>query len=566
MLSVKFGNSNWPFFRSSVTFLCSGLLVSKFDFRNSTKRIDSFKKPRSNDPAPPSEELETHSGTMNKYRHVLLLALLSAIVLPGCVIVGVNYEEPGVTVPDVWTNAISGDLRKGSNIEKWWKGFQDPVLNKLIERARNENPDFRIAGQRILQARSQRGIAYSAMLPNATANGSFSRNRQSENQTGFGAFPPNPSDLYATGFDSGWEIDIFGGLRRNVESTDASYQASIESYRDLLVTLFADTALNYVEYRTLQRQIRVAEENVEIMRNSMKIAQGRLDAGLVSKIDVTQARTNLETTRSIIPQLRGRLAAAKNRLATLTGGYPASVEGLLAGHRSIPVPRRGFSAGLPTDLIRARPDVRAAERNLAAATARIGVAEADLYPRFTLFGNFALTSLSASNFLDASSTVYSFGPSIRWQIFTAGRIRNNIRIEESRTEEALAAYERSILGAVEEVETGMAAVANEWDRLAALRRASAASQESVDLVGTNYKDGLVDFQRVLDSERVKFQNENQAVISRGQLSRNYILLYKALGGGSQVENVPIPEPTDRSRDGIFGQKKKNNANPEKPLP
>ncbi|MDA7921866.1 efflux transporter outer membrane subunit [Verrucomicrobiales bacterium] len=451
-----------------------------------------------------------------------------------------NYQSPGAKVPDRWTSSIQPHLdNDGACLTEWWKGFKDPVLNELIARARAENPDFKIAMQQILKARAQRGVAKSQMLPILSSNAGYARTRQSE-RLGFAA-PLNPIDVYSTGLESGWEIDVFGGLKRGVESADANIEASVENYRDLLVSLFADVALNYVDYCTFDERIYVANQNIGIQKKSLDLAQSRLDAGLVSKIDVAQARTNLDTSRALIPQLQGQLAAAQNRLASLTGGYPHSVTGLLSRARSIPQPRRDFAVGCPADLLRARPDIRKAERELAASVANIGVAESELYPKFSLAGSLQLQSLDISNLPDAAASAYSFGPSVRWNLFSSGQIKNLIRVEEANAMQAYAAYEKAVLLAVEEVETSLVGVATERQRLAALRRAVVSATESVDLVGDNYKEGLVDFQRVIDTERVKFQNEDQAVLSKGQVARNYIALYRALGGGAAVEEVTLPE-------------------------
>lgn len=472
----------------------------------------------------------------------MLCSLLGAISFSftGCESVGVNYQSPGAKVPDRWTSSIQPHLdNDGACLTEWWKGFKDPVLNELIARARAENPDFKIAMQQILKARAQRGVAKSQMLPILSSNAGYARTRQSE-RLGFAA-PLNPIDVYSTGLESGWEIDVFGGLKRGVESADANIEASVENYRDLLVSLFADVALNYVDYCTFDERIYVANQNIGIQKKSLDLAQSRLDAGLVSKIDVAQARTNLDTSRALIPQLQGQLAAAQNRLASLTGGYPHSVTGLLSRARSIPQPRRDFAVGCPADLLRARPDIRKAERELAASVANIGVAESELYPKFSLAGSLQLQSLDISNLPDAAASAYSFGPSVRWNLFSSGQIKNLIRVEEANAMQAYAAYEKAVLLAVEEVETSLVGVATERQRLAALRRAVVSATESVDLVGDNYKEGLVDFQRVIDTERVKFQNEDQAVLSKGQVARNYIALYRALGGGAAVEEVTLPE-------------------------
>lgn len=483
--------------------------------------------------------------------------VLLACLLPSCYTVGPDYASPRQTTPDAWSRSVLRDLDGGAaSLSEWWKGFQDPTLNALIERARASNPNLRLALERITEARAQRGIAASQALPQANGSGSYSRERFSENtrgRTGLanannaqGAAPVgnanNPSNLYTTGFDAGWEIDIFGGIRRSVESAEANIAVQEENYRDSLVTLFADVALNYVDYRTLEARISVANRNITAQRGSADLTRKRLDAGLVPRIDVTQAETNLALSEASVPQLRAQLALSKNRLATLTGGFPASVENILGNRHGIPVPRAGYSAGLPADLLRARPDIRRAERDLAAQTARVGVAVADLYPRFSLFGDFKLQATNSGDLFDSSSRAYSFGPSFQWQIFSAGRIRNNIRVEESRVAQSYAAYESTILGAVEEVETSMAGIVYERERLSDLTRAVSSSTETVALVKDNYQNGLVSFQNVLDAERTKFSAEDEETFSRGQIARNYIILYKALGGGTATELIPPAVP------------------------
>ncbi len=473
----------------------------------------------------------------------LFSVVVGSLALISCETVGVNYATPSTTVPDSWTLSIQPHLdNDAACLSEWWRGFNDTTLNALIERTRSDNPDFKIAIQRIVEARAQRGNALGGLFPNLSTVDSYARSRRSE--ASGPVFGHNPVDVYSTGFSGSWEIDVFGGLRRGVEAADANVEASVENYRDLLVTLFADVALNYVDYRTFEERIWVANRNIKIQQDSLDLAQSRLDAGLVSKIDVTQARTNLETTKAIVPQLQGQLASARNRLASLTGGYPHTVTKLLnTRHRSIPVPGSDYGMGRPADLLRARPDVRAAERNLAAAVAQFGVTESELYPKFTLAGTLALEALDISDLPNAASSAYAFGPQFRWNLFSSGQIKNQIRAEEARAMQAYGAYKKAVLTAVEEVETSLAGVITERQRLASLRRAVSAADESVDLVKSNYREGLVDFQRVIDTERVLFQNQDLAVASKGQIARNYVGLYRALGGGADLEEVELPEPT-----------------------
>lgn len=490
-----------------------------------------------------SSASETSRRTCRRRRFFITILGVFALALSSCETVGVNYATPSSSVPDSWTLSIQPHLdNNAACLSEWWLAFKDPVLNELIERTRNENPDFKIALHRIVEARAQRGVAFSTLLPNLSNEDAYTRSRRSE---GAGpVFGPNPLDLYQVGFSSGWEIDIFGGLRRGVEAADANLEASLENYRDVMVTLFADVAANYIDYRTFEERISVAQQNIQIQQESLNLAQSRLDAGLASKIDVTQARANLETTKALVPQLQGQIAASRNRLGSLTGGYPHSVMKLLnSRHRYIPVPGKSYGMGVPADLLRARPDVRSAERGLAAAVAQIGVAESDLYPKFSLAGNLTLEALDISDLPNAAAGAYAFGPSMRWNLFSFGQIKNQIRIEEARAMQAYGTYEKSVLDAVEEVETSLAGVVTERQRLAALRRSVSAADESVDLVQSNYREGLVDFQRVIDSERVLFQNQDLAVTSKGQIARNYVALYRALGGGAALEEVELPEAT-----------------------
>lgn len=485
-----------------------------------------------------------HTGWGKRLR-TFSFAATACFALNSCETVGVNYATPSSSVPDAWTLSVQPHLKDDAAcLSEWWTGFKDPALNELIGRTRRDNPDFKIALQRVVEARAQRGIAYSRLFPNLTNEESYTRVRRSE--AGGPIFGPNPLDAYSAGFAAGWEVDVFGGLRRGVEAAGADIDASLENYRDLLVTLFADVALNYIDYRTFEERIAVANQNIKIQTDSLELAQSRLDAGLVSRIDVTQARANLETTRALVPQLQGQLAAARNRLAALTGGYPHTVDGLLRSRNShIPLPARSYGTGRPADLLRARPDIRAAERNLAAAVARIGVAESELYPKFSLAGVLAFESLDVSDLPNAAAAAYSFGPSMRWNLFRSGQIKNQIRVEEARAMQAYGAYEKAVLTAVEEVETSLAGVFTERERLASLRRAVSAAGESVELVKRNYTEGLVDFQRVIDTERVLFQNQDLAVASKGQIARNYVALYRALGGGAALAEVELPAPTKK---------------------
>lgn len=422
--------------------------------------------------------------------------------------------------------------RSTPKIEAWWRKFNDPALNKLIALAEKQNRDLAIAAERVIEARAQRGIARANFVPAVGANGTFSRTRSSESLP---FAPPNPIEVYSGGLDAGWELDFVGGLRRRVEAASTTLEATEEIKHDTMVLVYAEVASAYVEYRTIRKRILLANANIERQHESLEITEGRLEAGLAPKIDVTQAQTNLATTEALIPQLQAQAVATRNRLAVLIGDYPGSLDKVLGISAIIPRAPVSASVGVPADLIRSRPDLRAAERQLAAQTASIGIAKAELYPKFSLSGTFAFQSQTGSDFADRASRAYSFGPGFRWRLFEGGAIRKAVQVEESRTRQALKSYEKALLGAVAEVETSMASIKYERLRKAQLDKAVAASGETVKLIKDNYKEGIVDFQNVLDAERSILANEDTAAVSAGQLALNHIALYRALGGGTPMK-------------------------------
>ncbi len=463
--------------------------------------------------------------------HLFAVALLAG----GCA-AGPDYQEPEMAVPDVWYQGISRDIKpRGSKLEEWWSAFNDPVLNQLIDRTREANPTLKLAAASVREARARRGEAASLLFPMFNAGGSYTRTKTSENV--IPTFPgfSNPSNLYAVGFDAGWEIDVFGGTRRLVEAAEAGIGAASETYRDVLISLYAETALNYVQTRTLEERLRLVRANIELQRGSVQLTRDRFDAGLVPEFDVSQAESNLYQSESLVPALESQLTLTRNILAVLAGGYPGSQDDLLRKSGKIPAPPRGFGYGLPADLLRSRPDIRRAERALAAQTALIGVAVSELYPKFTLVGDFGFAALDSSDWLESDSRTWGFGPSFRWNIFSAGRIRNSIKAEEARTEQALYGYENTVLGAVAEVETAMVAIVKEQQRLQKLRAGATATEKTVKLVRDNYTAGLINFQNLLDAERSLVAAQDAAAASEGLVSANYIRLFKALGGGAPVE-------------------------------
>lgn len=480
---------------------------------------------------------------MNRCKSRFLFAAIGIITLSGCM-VGPNYERPVVEVPDVWQKTATAKVAEGeAPLQTWWTIFEDPELESLIDRAQASNLDLQQALWRILEARAIRGIAKGELLPNVEGTGDLSRQKSSENAVPIEELA-QPMSLYSVGLDSSWELDVFGRIRRTIEASTAELDASVEDYRDVLVTLLSDVALNYIELRALQARIIYAEANARAQRETMQITIDRFQAGLVSQLDITQAESNLASTEARIPPLRAGRTGALNRLAVLLGDTPGSLNAELGVLSDIPVPPEEITIGLPAELLRQRPDVRRAERFLAAQTARIGIRTADLYPRFSLFGFLNLESLDAGDLFSGSSLAWGFGLPIRWNIFAGGRIRAAIKVEEARTEQALLFYEQSVLRALEEVENTMVAYHEERLRRNKLVEAVDASQRSVDLVRTQYMAGLTNFQNVLDTQRSLFNQQDELAASEGLLVQNLVRLYRSLGGGWNPE-APLPIPEER---------------------
>jgi len=472
-----------------------------------------------------------------------------ALLISGCITVGPDYEQPETTVPDVWhTEAVAGLSTGEATIETWWTVFDDARLDDLIERSKLANLDLRTAVWRIEEARALRGVAAGSASPQVEARGAASRSEASDNGS-LGDLAPNGFDagnLFELGAAASWELDVFGRVRRTVESADASLAASVESYRDVLVSLLSEVASAYVDLRTTQERLRLARNNVEIQKNTLALTQDRFRVGLVSGLDVAQAEAILASTEALIPQLRTQREVALNRLAVLLGDLPGALHDELLGTAPIPHEPEAVVVGLPADLLRQRPDIRQAERSLAAQTARIGIATADLYPSFSLTGYLGLEAVDGGELFDSGSMTWSLGLPVRWAIFSGGRIRSQIRAEEARTEQALAAYEQTVLRALEEVENSLFALGEERDRRDRLRETVDATQRSLDLVMTQYRSGLTNFQNVLDTQRSLLTRQDELAASEGQVTQNLISLYRALGGGWNPDEIPEP-PADGER-------------------
>lgn len=459
---------------------------------------------------------------------LFVLAAWMVLGLSGCFSVGPDYVRPDTPVNSNWNTKLADHSAGGDaqSLEGWWTVFSDPMLSGLIEKAQKNNPDLKKAQARIREARARRGVAVAGFFPTVNASGSATWSRSSED-TGGGT----TSELYSAGFDAAWELDIFGGVRRSVEASQANLEASVEDRRDVLVSLLSEVALNYVDVRIYQSRLAVAEANLKSQEETHQLTLWRNQAGLSDELAVKQARLNLESTRSKIPALKTGLEEAKNRIAVLLGEQPGKVSGELAAPRPIPVASGNITAGVPADILRRRPDIRKAERDLASQTAKVGVATADLYPKFKISGTLGVDALSLGNLFLSGSRSYGFGPTITIPIFAGGSIRQNIEVQSAVGEQYLIAYESAVLNALEEVENALVAYEQEQLRRRALADAADAAKEAARLAKIKYESGLTDFTNVLDTERSLLSAEDELAQSEGTVTANLIRLYKALGGG-----------------------------------
>ncbi len=481
-----------------------------------------------------------------KYQRLLsLVAVACALVLSGCT-VGPDYVEPVIEAPDAWHTAAVEGLEEGeATLQTWWTVFDDEKLTELVMRSAEGNLDLNRALWRVEEARALRGVVSSLKKPQVGFSADANRSLPSDNGA-LGDFAPEDGfeagNLFAAGVGASWEIDVFGRIRRQVEAADAATQASVEAYRDVLVSLYAETALAYVNVRASQERLRIAHANVEAQENTLQLTKDRFDSGLVSALDVAQAESNLANTYSLIPVIEREINEGLNRLAVLLGENPGALHAELDDEVPIPHEPEAVTMGLPTELLRQRPDVRRAERLLASQTAQIGVATADLYPTFSLAGFLGLEALNAGDLLSGDSVTWNAGLPIRWNIFSGGRIRSRIRAEEARTNQALATYEQTVLYALEESENAMVAYVKEVQRRERLSQAVNATQRSLDLVLTQYTAGLTDFQNVLDTQRTLLLREDELAVAEGLVIGNLVRLYRALGGGWDPDTARPPVP------------------------
>lgn len=494
--------------------------------------------------------------------HFLVVTAILAAVLPllvGCgglgqwcrngFKVGPNYCPPTANVGETWIEATDPRLRgAGPENACWWTAFGDPTLNQLVAQASEQNLTLKTAGLRIMEARAERGIAAGNLFPQQQeATAQYSRNAMSKNAYPFNFFPLPKYyyDNWSVGTDLAWELDFWGRFRRAVEAADAQLDAQVEGYDNVLVLLQAEVATNYIQMRAYEERLELARKNVELQQETLRIVALREKQGLVTELDVQQATTNLGATESLIPILQNGHRRAQNRLCILMAEPPHLLAQRLGSPGSIPVPPQEVIVGIPAELLRRRPDVRQAERLAAAQSARIGIAESEFYPHIAITGTIGLQAEKASQLFDSSSLVGAIGPGIRWNILNYGRIRNNVRAEDARFQQAVVSYQDVVLRANEEVENGIVGFLSEQDRVKSLDKSTRAATRSVEIAMRQYEKGVISYQPLLDSERALVQQQDSLTESRGLVGINLVAVYKALGGGWQAR-LPSRQPQAQS--------------------
>ena len=447
-------------------------------------------------------------------------------------------------MPADWSEP-TGRITAASDQElgQWWSLFHDPVLDALVSRALSANPDLRIAEARIREARAQRTLVAAGGFPSVDTTGSYSTIRRSENTSaGSGA-----RDIFQLGFDASWEIDLFGRTRRQIEAADAALAASLEDRRDVLVSLIAEVSQNYLNLCANQQRQAIARENIRSQEQTASLVQSKFELGLGTELEVVQTNTLLSLTRAEIPSLESDVALNAHQLAVLLGLQPQEMQKLLPTGRPMPVVPPRLPMVLPSELLRQRPDIRAAERQLASATALVGAAVAELYPRFSLSALVGLQSNTLSDLITAASRYWTLGPVVQWSLFDGGAIRAGIEINESRRDLAQATYEKTVLKALAEAEDALIVLDREQQRRNLLDTSVQSAQKAVTIARGQYKAGLTTFLNVLQGEASLYQSQDKLAQSDLRLSLAMVALYKALGGGWQPTSASSPSvPTPHS--------------------
>jgi NodT family efflux transporter outer membrane factor (OMF) lipoprotein len=427
--------------------------------------------------------------------------------------------------------------RESGENSTWWTAFNDPVLTTLIETAYRQNPSLQAAGSRVLEAQARRGIAIGQLFPQQQdAFGSYTRNDISTKTANQGAFPGFTSsfDNWQIGLEATWEVDLWGRFRRGIEAADAGLLASVASYDDVLVSLIGEVATNYIFLRILGERLEVAQANVTVQQRSFDIADAKFQGGAVTELDAAQAAALLRDTQAQVSALETSVQQTQNTLSVLLGLPPQGLQEILRGTKTIPSPPTAVAVGIPADLLRRRPDIRRAERQLAAQSAEIGIAQADFFPRFSLFGTLSVTAEEFTDLFTSAGLDNFIGPGFRWAILNYGRIQNNVRVQDARFQALISDYETTVLQAQREVEDAIAGYLGTQREVALLTNSVGSAARAVELADFQYREGATDYTRVLTTQQFLVNAQDRLVATRGAVSLNLVTLYRALGGGWEL--------------------------------
>ncbi len=453
--------------------------------------------------------------------------IIATFLLSACTVVGPDYVAPGDgCVPQEWNSV---DSIKGADasvrneeLSRWWQQFHDPLLSRLINLALANNKDLHQARARLREARAQKGVTDAQRYPSLDATGAIVRSNGGDN---------SGDDSYSVGFDAGWEIDIFGGLKRAEEAAEANIQSNLESYRDVLVSLSAEVALDYIELRIQQNNLLLAEEALDLQQQNFDLVSYQVQAGVKDKTALHQAKCTVESSKAVLFAINTSLNEAKNSLAVLTGNIPGTLHKELDDSGPIPVISSSVTVGIPAETVRRRPDIRKAEQDYAAQTAEIGVATADLYPKFTLAGSIGIESLDLIDVFTLNSAMWGIGPKVSWNVFDAGSIHRNIDVQSAKQEEYLFAYEEVVLNAMEEVENALTAYAYEQQRNHSLHLVVDSKAKALAAITAQYQAGTIDYITLIENQQSLLEEKQSLLESDGENGKNIVRLYKALGGG-----------------------------------
>ncbi len=462
-----------------------------------------------------------------------LLAIASLFLLSGCIALGPDYEAPDAPVEPDWLEAGSTGVAGEQPVStKWWQtAFHDPELDKIVDTALQENLTLRSAALRVLQSQQQLRIAMGSRYPQEqTITGSAARLRQNG----------EIGEDYNIGLNVGWEVDFWGRFRRQIESASALLDASVASFDGALVSLVSQAAQSYITIRTLQQRIEVARLNIGLQEESLRIAQAKYDAGEVSELDVDQATSLLNNTRASVSGLETSLQQTKNSLAILLGKPPHDLSYLLRENGTIPATPAEIALGMPQDLIRRRPDIRIAERQLAAQSAQIGVAQADLYPSFSIGGSIGSDAADTSDLFDDDTKTWDLFGAFNWNIFNYGRLRSNVRLQDALFQQLLVDYRDTVLQAQGDVENAIVAYLRSHEELASYRLAAAASQRSVEISTIQYQEGSIPFNTLITTLESNAQQQDLLSTAQGSVSANLVQVYRSLGGGWEIRENADP--------------------------